>query len=228
MAMTANPNHFSGSAIRYAEFVDGIPIAVYRTTLEGKIVYCNQAFVQLFGYTDASEIIGNPIVELYLNKKDRGALVHAVSKDGLLTNLAAAFRRKDGVRIWCTVTAKSVMDDDGMVIYLDEVVRDITSEVDVNADKFKGVLEMAGGAAHSLNQPLTIINNLLNELISNSNREDLISRQVDKIHEQVQRLNEIIRKISNIRKYKAVDYVAGVKIVDIDKASIQSDGRDSK
>ncbi len=32
-------------------------------------------------------------------------------------------------------------------------------------------------------------------------------------------MNEIAKKISNIKKYKAMDYVAGVKIVDIDKAS---------
>ena len=37
--------------------------------------------------------------------------------------------------------------------------------------------------------------------------------------QQVSKMNEINRKISNVKKYAAMDYVAGIKIVDIDKAS---------
>ena len=33
-------------------------------------------------------------------------------------------------------------------------------------EKLQGVLEMAGGVAHRLNQPLTIVNNLLDEVLS--------------------------------------------------------------
>jgi hypothetical protein len=36
---------------------------------------------------------------------------------------------------------------------------------------------------------------------------------------QIHKLNDITKKVGNIKKYEAVDYVAGVKIVDIDKAS---------
>jgi hypothetical protein len=32
-------------------------------------------------------------------------------------------------------------------------------------------------------------------------------------------MNEITEKIGNIKKYEAMEYVAGIKIVDIDKAS---------
>jgi hypothetical protein len=33
-------------------------------------------------------------------------------------------------------------------------------------------------------------------------------------------LNDIIRKVANIHQYAAMDYVGGVKIVDIDNASL--------
>jgi hypothetical protein len=78
---------------------------------------------------------------------------------------------------------------------------------------------MAGGVAHSLNQPLTIVNNLLSEILTQQQPDDTSLPKLLKVHRQINKMNEIAKKISNITKYEAMDYVAGVKIVDIDKAS---------
>jgi hypothetical protein len=39
-------------------------------------------------------------------------------------------------------------------------------------------------------------------------------------------MNDITEKIGNIRKYVAMDYVAGVKIVDIERAAWRQPGRE--
>ena len=332
------------SARGYAEFFDGIPAAIYRTTLEGKIVYCNRAFAQIFGFDAATELIDSPIIELYRNKKDRGLFIHSILQRGRLFDLPVAFKMKNGTSILCAVTAKVVLDDDGMVVHLDGFLRDITGQnltpktaarldgiaddlndaviimdlhgelIDINRtgaqllgfsreqiqgqpvagffvpedrdffliflsdilkigrsetvlavmdrscqihlldwhaylvrndgrphhikcivqdvsdivarqrqrnidQKFQGVLEMAGGVAHSLNQPLTIVNNLISELLEEQQADDSVFPKLLKVHDQINKMNEIAKKISNIKKYEAMDYVAGVKIVDIDKAS---------
>jgi len=332
------------SARRFAEFFDSIPAAIFRTTIEGKIVYCNRAFALLFGFDSALELLDYPIIELYQNKKDRGVLVHSIMQRGRLADLPIAFKKKDGTPIWCYVTARAVLDDDGMVVHLDGILKDITGEIDLKKpselrngiidnlndiiirfdfqgnlleinhsgadlfgihkeklvgrplsdffapsdrelflifladilkigrneailsiidsssrirhvelhavlvkndgrahhitchvrdvtkivaqkkerskdEKFQGVLEMAGGVAHSLSQPLTIINNLLNEILSELTRDGDTYQKLVKVHQQINKMNDITKKIANIKKYEAMDYVAGVKIVDIDKAS---------
>ena len=337
-------SEFGVSARGYAQFFDGIPAAIYRTTLEGKIVYCNRAFAQLFGFDTAAELIDSPIIELYRNKKDRGLFVHSILQRGRLFDLPVAFKMKNGTPILCAVTAKVVLDDDGMVVHLDGFLRDITGQtsnpktdarlngpaddlnnlviimnlqgelIDINRageqllglsceqlrgrpvsgafvpedreffivflsdilkigrseavlavmdqnrqrhhldwhaylvrsegrphhikciardvseivnrqrerhidQKFQGVLEMAGGVAHSLNQPLTIVNNLLSELLAQQQPDSTSLPKLLKVRRQINKVNEIAKKISNIKKYEAMDYVAGVKIVDIDKAS---------
>ena len=78
---------------------------------------------------------------------------------------------------------------------------------------------MAGGVAHSLNQPLTIVNNLLSEILAQQQPDNSNLPKLLKVRRQINKMNEIAKKISNIKKYEAMDYVAGVKIVDIDKAS---------
>lgn len=332
------------SARGFAEFFDGIPAAIYRTTLEGKIVYCNKALAQLFGFEAAAELINSPIIERYRNKKDRGVFIHSILQRGHLSDLPIAFKMKDGTPILCAVTAKVVLDDDDMVVHLDGFLRDITGQsespksaarldgiadglentfiildlqgelIDINRagtqllgfpreqmlgqpmsdffipedreffliflsdilkigrsetiltvmdsnsqklhlechaylvkddgkphhikcitrdvsemvskqkernidKKFQGVLEMAGGVAHSFNQPLTIVTNLLNELVDDRPPDDAILPKLLKMHDQIRKMNDIAKKIGSIKKYEAMDYVAGVRIVDIDKAS---------
>lgn len=78
---------------------------------------------------------------------------------------------------------------------------------------------MAGGVAHRLNQPLTIVTNVINELLTTMTTSHRFYNSVKKAHAQIMLMNDITNKIGNIKKYAAVDYVAGVKIVDIDQAS---------
>ena len=109
-------------------------------------------------------------------------------------------------------------------MYVGVTARDVTEFVNqqqerFNDEKFQGVLEMAGGVAHSFNQPLTIVNNLLNEVLFDLQGQDRIHSKIVKIHSQITKMNEISKKIGNIKKYEAMDYVAGIKIVDIEKAS---------
>ena len=222
MATIPSISDYGISARGYAEFIDDIPAAIFRTTLEGKIVYCNNAFADIFGFDSAAELIDSPVIELYRNKKDRGVFIDSILQRGRLFDLPIAFKMKDGTPIMCAVSAKAVLDDDEMVIHLDGFLREITGQTVAEKDieeKFQGVLEMAGGVAHSLNQPLTIINNLLNEILSDLDCEGPVFLKVQKVHDQMKKMNEIAQKIGNINKYEAMDYVAGIRIVDIDKAS---------
>jgi PAS domain S-box-containing protein len=337
-------NFFGESARRYADFIDGLPVALYRTTIEGKIVYCNKRFAEIFHYSSAEELIGKMVVDLYQEKKDRGLLVRSIMQTGRVVDLAIAFQCKEDIQIWCSVTAKAVMDEDGLMIFIDGYLKEISHEImdkqfnptlenlpetksdivilfdlkgvvlDVNEsgirifgykkedilghplynfivskqrdlflvflsdilnigqdeglmtvidksgqehhlafhavlvksngkahhikgsardvtrkiveqkeksknERFLGVLEMAGGVAHRLNQPLTVLNNLLNQLMIELSGDEDNFQKVQKMHQQVEKLNEITKKIGNIKKYESMDYVDGVRIVDIDRAS---------
>ena len=239
MVGTVSQIDIDKSARWYAEFLDNIPLAIYRTTLEGKLVFCNKAFAQLFGFATVEELVGYPVIQLYGNQKDRGMLVQTIIWGGRIEDFPLSLMKQDGTAVWCAVTAEVVFDEDGIAVFLDGVIRDITEEIkekealghfDVRGarskEKFLGVMEMAGGVAHKLNQPLTIISNLLNEVLSDLSPHDQNYENVVKIDNQVKKLNQIARKIGSIKKYEAMEYVAGVKIVDIDKASLVRKGEE--
>lgn len=82
------------------------------------------------------------------------------------------------------------------------------------------IIELAGAAAHELNQPLTVINCQVKLLEESLAEQDILpGREIDIINQSVKRMTEIIRKIGNITKYKTKDYLLGEKIIDLDKAS---------
>jgi PAS domain S-box-containing protein len=224
--------------MRQAEFLDGFPAALFRSTLEGTIVYCNRCFAGLFGYDSVKALIGSPEVALYRNMKDRGYLVDSLLQQGRLYDIPIGFRKRDGSDLSCAVTVRGVFDDDGMVVHVDGLLRDITTEIVYSqaqpplddgfdqGEKFQGAQEMAGGVAHHLNQPLTIVNNLLNELLTDALVEGPCFDRILKVQQQVNRMIAITRKIAAIKRYESMDYVAGVKIVDIEKSILTKDGED--
>ena len=114
----------------YSEFVRNLPVAVYRVTVEGKIAFCNDPFVRIFGFDSVNDAIGFPEIKLYRNKKDRGTLVQAVLQRGLISEMPVPFSKRDHTPLWCSVTTKAIFDDDGEVVFLDGLVRDITGEIE--------------------------------------------------------------------------------------------------
>jgi len=237
MAAATIHDHLAESAQRIAAFIDGLPVALFRTTLEGEIVFCNAALAQAFGYPSARELIGSQVTRLYRNQKDRGRLIREILTHGCVRNHVVALKRQDNSPMWCAVTAQADLDDEDMVIHLDGVLWDIAGQTTAGEnlsagaanrrpacaedDRFKGVLEMAGGVAHLMSQPLTIATNLLNELVADAGAAGgPLEKKIVKIQDQIEKINEITRKIANIHKYATMDYVAGVRIVDIDRAAL--------
>ena len=67
---------------RYSDFLDSFPVGLYRTTLEGKLIFANKAFASIFGFDSTGDLIGYPEINLYHVRRDRGALIKAVLDQG--------------------------------------------------------------------------------------------------------------------------------------------------
>ncbi len=90
----------------------------------------------------------------------------------------------------------------------------------IRSERFQGVLEMAGSAAHELNQPLQAILGYADMLLKNAieNPRDA-PRWAQRVHDQVERLAVITKKLNNITRYEVQDYLNGIKIIDLENAS---------
>jgi hypothetical protein len=87
------------------------------------------------------------------------------------------------------------------------------------ADKLETLLHLAGGAAHELNQPLTVLAGYLDLILSYPPRHETtpVSREeLDALKDATNKISGIVRKIGSIRRYKTKTYVDKVQMLDID------------
>ncbi len=85
---------------RYPLLFERNPAAVYRTTLEGRVVDCSESLARIFGYVTPREIIGQNVSDRYFDPADRAPILERLRSEGALTNLDLRLRRRDGSPVW--------------------------------------------------------------------------------------------------------------------------------
>ncbi len=86
-------------------------------------------------------------------------------------------------------------------------------------EKLNGVLEMAGGICHDLNQPMQVVSGYSELLLMDMGKENSAYPYIKMIKEQTDEMGSITRKLMRITKYETKDYTEGSIIIDIDKAA---------
>jgi signal transduction histidine kinase len=213
-----------------ANAVDEAESIVMYSDLEGNLTDINQSGLCLFD-KEKNALLGKPIRSL-LPQADR-ELFMIFYVDLLQTGFNEAVfpvMRGNGERRYFEWRA-IVVKVDRRSQHIKWLARDVTAAFERhrrrrNDEKLQGVLEMAGGVAHALNQPLTIVNNLLTDVSADLEIDTEIDRKIKRIRHQIRKMNDIAKKIGSIRQYVAMDYVAGIKIVDIEKAAWEHSRRE--
>ncbi|MCK5520467.1 MAG: hypothetical protein KAI81_05095 [Candidatus Marinimicrobia bacterium] len=88
-----------------------------------------------------------------------------------------------------------------------------------NISKALGVVEMAGAAAHELNQPLQTILMLSELTLLSTDKSDPNFENIEKISEGITQLGELTNKIQTVaieNSYTIKEYFSGENIVDLD------------
>ncbi len=87
---------------------------VLRTTLEGRVLECNQATARILGYDSPEEVLLLPATSLYHQLSDREVFLTKLKSEKSVTNHEMRFRRKDGESAW-VIASFSLVDDDSTV-----------------------------------------------------------------------------------------------------------------
>ncbi|MBN1150039.1 PAS domain S-box protein [candidate division WOR-3 bacterium] len=105
---------------------ENIPIGIFRTDVNGKIISANPAFVNIFGYKSIEEIKMVSVVDLYVKERDRLKLLRLHEKQEEVRSYEIEMKKKNGDKIVCLCNEKHELSKTGEVAFIDGSIEDIT------------------------------------------------------------------------------------------------------
>ncbi len=216
--------------------IDGSADPIIAADVSGTIIIFNRAAELALGYS-AEEVLGKqPMAIIYPDgvaaEIDRQLRSHEFGGRGRLGAQRRDIVGKTGERIPVMFTAALIyLDQDpvatvGVFSDLRDRLRmesklNLATEKLQMSEKQAVIAELAGTAAHELNQPLTSIMGYA-ELLKRKLVGTPEHRAVEIIFNEADRMAEIVRKVGRITRYETKTYVGSTRIVDLDR-SVESD-----
>ncbi|MBK9073108.1 MAG: response regulator [Myxococcales bacterium] len=91
------------------------PIGIYRSTIDGRFLYANDALAAMLGYANAAELLALRMqADLYVDPRQRGPLVERYLSAGRVDGVDVRWKTKSGEAIDVRVFGISVTDDEGL------------------------------------------------------------------------------------------------------------------
>ena len=110
---------------RYRQLFERNMAGVFRTTLDGQLVDCNQSFAQILGYSAPAEVLRHGAQVSHLKAAGREALISRLNEPRAVTFYERCLRRKDGSRVW-VLENSNLVEGNGAGPEIEGTVIDIT------------------------------------------------------------------------------------------------------
>lgn len=112
---------------RFRTLFENIPIGIYRTTEDGRIIDANPAFVSMLGFSSRDELSENHRAgEFYVQPGRRNEILSHLRREGVIHGVETLFRRRDGREIVVRQSITLIREPKGNDFYMEGSVEDIT------------------------------------------------------------------------------------------------------
>jgi PAS domain S-box-containing protein len=214
--------------------IDSSVDAIVAADVRGRVLVFNRAAQRCYGYRH-EEVVGKVNVSKLYPPGVAREVMRLIKSElfggpGRLEDYHCDMLGKDGERVPVSLSAALIYDGPnpiasvGLFTDLRERLqmqqRLAAAQQELRAREKQAIIaELAGAAAHELNQPLTSVMGFAELLKRKLDRDTPAYAAAHVIVNEAERMAEIVRKIGKITKYETKTYVGAAKIVDIDKAS---------
>jgi two-component system, sensor histidine kinase and response regulator len=123
---SAQASQLAATEQRYRLLFERSLAGVYRITMDGRILDCNDACARILGYASREELLANNVAASYSNPDDLSLFVSRLRAEGSLTNFERHLRRRDGQPVWVLENANLLADSGSSPELIEGTLFDIT------------------------------------------------------------------------------------------------------
>ena len=173
---------------------------VYRMTLVGRILECNDALARIFGYGSREELVDRDMASLYPDTRQRRGFFDALLRERNLANYEMRGERKDGGAAWTFQSAALLADEQAGEVIVEGTVVDVTERRRLEdqlrqSQKMEGIGQLAGGIAHDFNNLLTTVLGYSDMALSQLSPHDPIREDIEEIRKAGERASNLTRQL---------------------------------
>jgi two-component system, cell cycle sensor histidine kinase and response regulator CckA len=205
-------------AARLAAIVDSSNDAIIGKTLEGVITSWNRAAERIFGYP-AAEMVGGSVFTLIPEEHQAAErdVLERLSRGEAVQNAEAERVRKDGRRIWISLSVSPLRDPTGRIVGAASIKRDVTDEKLAAArlretQRLRVAGQLAGGIAHEANNQMLVVLGAADFILKRADLPPGIRQDLAAIRQAAERTAAITQQLLAFSRRQPVS----IKNVDVD------------
>ena len=154
------------SELQYADLFERVPIGLYQSAPDGRVLDANPALIEMLGYPDRATLLAVPASQWYEDPEVREEWKRQMDDAGVVRGFVSRWQRYDGTTIWVEETTSETRRADGRLLHYDGAVQDIGERVrrerqGATLSSLAAALRVAGSRAE---MPPTIVGQVMSLL----------------------------------------------------------------
>jgi PAS domain S-box-containing protein len=110
---------------KYSSLISNVPDGIFRCAANDKILSANPAMIKMFGFKNLKEFSQKTLHDLYAGSNSAQELLNQLNTNNVVDDFEIKLTRKDGSKFWAFLSTKSIMDDNGKLVFRDGIINDI-------------------------------------------------------------------------------------------------------
>lgn len=195
---------------KYRNIFENAVEGIFQSTEDGRYLSVNPALAKMYGYGSPEEFIASITdieKQLYVNPWERLIFKELLEKNGIIERFEIQVYKKNRSKFWISFNARAVKDSNGLILYYEGTVEDITSRKQAEEEKMRleaqlrqsqrmeAIGQLAGGIAHDFNNVLIGIKGIAMRALKKTPSENPLYDKLELILKGAQRGHDLVKRI---------------------------------